>query len=220
MEDLSNHVTDFAVIAVLMISGIWAFMRGLVHEVLTIGAWIGAIFAALYGYPVFKPYVEQWIHPLWLAHIATGAGLFLVTLVTLWLVTKGISNQIRRSALNALDRSLGFLYGLVRGTVMICLTYIVLNWFVPEDEQPGWLVNARSLILVKKGAALIVDLVPDELTIGGAKGATGGGAAGLSNERVFRLLNRPEPKEPGTTRRDGYQVRERREIERLLRTNQ
>ena len=41
---------DLVVIAILLISGALAFFRGFVHEVLSIGGWVGSGFAAWYGY--------------------------------------------------------------------------------------------------------------------------------------------------------------------------
>ncbi|MBI4183266.1 MAG: CvpA family protein [Proteobacteria bacterium] len=220
MQTLSTHATDLAVIAVLVVSGLWAFLRGFVHEVLAIGAWLGAVFAALYGFPLVQPYARSLIGLKIAADLAAGAGLFLVTLVVLSLVTKAIAGRIRRSALNPLDRSLGFLYGLLRGAVVVSLAYLALTWFLPPERHPGWVAGARSRVIVAQGAEFLAGLVPKELGLR-ADGAAGGRtSAEMPSERVFRMLIRPEPKAPAPARGDGYDARQRREIEQLLRANQ
>ena len=45
MENLPVNPTDLVVIVVILLSAIFAFVRGFVHEVLAVGAWLGAAIA-------------------------------------------------------------------------------------------------------------------------------------------------------------------------------
>ena len=51
---------DLVVFGFLAISGLLAFMRGLVREVLGIGAWIGAVAAAFFALPTMRGMVRNW----------------------------------------------------------------------------------------------------------------------------------------------------------------
>ena len=51
---------DLAVFGFLSISGLLAFARGLVREVLGIGAWVGAFAAAFFALPVMRRFVRGW----------------------------------------------------------------------------------------------------------------------------------------------------------------
>jgi hypothetical protein len=51
---------DLAVFGFLAISGLLAFMRGFVREVLGIGAWVGAVAAAILGLPTMRGFVRNW----------------------------------------------------------------------------------------------------------------------------------------------------------------
>ena len=52
---------DLVVLAVLAVSALLAFMRGLVREVLGIGAWVAAVVVAIEGLPFARPIVRRWL---------------------------------------------------------------------------------------------------------------------------------------------------------------
>jgi len=139
------HWIDILVIATLLISGAFAYARGFVHEVLSIAGWIGAAFATIYGTPVLKHFTRQLIDTPFIADLITGILIFIGVLVILSIITKQISRGVKESALGALDRALGFLFGLLRGAVVVSLVWIGYEWTTPPKEQPEWLFDARTM---------------------------------------------------------------------------
>lgn len=220
MPDLTMF--DVGLVVILIISGLLAFVRGFIQEVLSIGAWIGAIIATIFGLPYVKPFAREFISHTMLADAVAGGAIFLVTLVILWILTQMISNRVKGSALNALDRSLGFVFGLVRGAVLVCLLFIGVEWLVKPEQQPDWLRNARSLPLVVWGSDQLRSLVPtdaQEAAAGAADVAGDKARKVLETHRMLRDIMSPEPKgPPSETDRgvDGYTPKERRDMERLI----
>ena len=98
---------DLAVLAVLALSALAGFVRGLVREVLGIGAWVLALLAASpWGFfPAVVPLVRQRIAD---PNIADGAAflvVFVPALLVLWIVARTLSGRVQRSAVGGLDRS-------------------------------------------------------------------------------------------------------------------
>lgn len=151
---------DFAVIGVLAISAILAFMRGLVREVLGVGAWIGAGLAAAWGTPLARPQVHHWMGGSPWADPATFVAIFLVTLIVLLLIAHAIGGAVRRSPLGGLDRTLGLLFGLGRGAVLVILAYIIAGMVVPVDRWPEPVQQARLIYPTYSGARWAVHLLP------------------------------------------------------------
>ena len=222
MADLPLTAVDIGILVVLLVSGLLAFARGFVHEVLSVGGWVGAVLAAFFALPYVRPYARQAIENELVADIAAGVGVFLVTLVVLSFAKRSISRRVQDSALNALDRSLGFLFGVLRGAVLISLAYIAVEWMMPPSDQPPWLRGARAMPLVEEGARLLKSVVPDE-----TRTTTGDTADGVRDEtrkvletqRMLRDIMTPEPKgaaTDGDAAPDGYGRKERREMERLI----
>ena len=161
MADFTFTVADVGVLGILMISAVLAFARGLIKETLSVVGWVGAIFAVLYVFPLLQPFTRDLIPLDILADAVTGIVIFLAALVSISFVSYAIAKRVRESSLNAIDRSLGFLFGVVRGAVVICIAYLVLVQLVPMSNHPTWIRDARSLPTVELGANLLIKLVPE-----------------------------------------------------------
>ncbi len=153
---------DLVVLAVLALSGLLALMRGLVREVLGVGAWVGAaLVASPYGaFPYVQPFARQHISDPTIADVVAIAAVFLAMLVIFWIVASAIGNAIRGSVLGGLDRTLGFVFGLVRGAVLVAALYVLAGKFVPIAQWPEPVTEARSMPLIRSAAIWLVDQVP------------------------------------------------------------
>ncbi len=161
MENLPVSVVDIVLILVILTSAILAFMRGFVHEVLTIAAWIGAIVFTIFAFEPGLPYVQDYIANTMVANVVTGLTLFVVSLIVFTMVSHAISRNVKTSGLGAVDRSLGLLFGAARGIFLICAAYLVMMWAIPKPEdRPLWVQNARSTPMVEKGAVYLASLIP------------------------------------------------------------
>lgn len=220
MSDLPLNVVDIIVLAVLLISAALAFFRGFVHEVLAIGAWVGAALATLYGFPHVQPYVRQVIAIDLLADIVAGVAVFLATLVVLAIATRLLAARVQNSSLGALDRSLGLVFGLLRGAVIVALAWLVLAWAIPNPaERPDYIQAAKSRRFVEAGAAVLSRVLPSSLS---ADGSAAMDAARREAERARELkdaydtLSRPAPNGDAPERQKGYNDTARQEMDRLI----
>lgn len=151
---------DFAVIGVIAVSALLAFMRGLVREVLGIGAWLGAGLAALSALPLVRPQFHQWMGTSpWTDPVAFVA-VFVVALIVLMLIAHLIGRLVRRSALGGLDRTLGLVFGVARGVALVIVAYIVGGMVVPVDHWPDPVRQARLLSSAYDGAVWVVHQLP------------------------------------------------------------
>lgn len=201
---------DLAVLAVLLVSGLLAMLRGFVREVLGIGAWVGAAVAAIAFYPQAAPYLHAWIEPGLIANLAAGGAIFVVVLILLSLVARLLSDRVQDSAAGSIDRTLGLIFGLVRGVALVCFAYIVLAFLAGDRARwPEWLREARSVRLAEPGAAWIVAQLPPGLLPAPP-------ASGAQRPSADQLL-RPAPARPAE-RGEGYRPEERRDLDRLLNT--
>ncbi len=153
---------DIILAAIMLISGFLAMFRGLTREVLSILSWAVAALATLFFFPKYQAQARVYIEPALLADAVLAGGIFLVVLIVVSLITVRISDGVLDSRIGALDRTLGFVFGLARGLVLVVIAYLFFTWLVPEDTQPEWIKNARSLPLLKQTGAGIVSLLPED----------------------------------------------------------
>jgi membrane protein required for colicin V production len=219
MDSLPVNILDLAIIAILLVSGGLAFMRGFVHEVLAVAAWVGAALATLHGLPALRGIARAQISSTFVADLVTGAVIFLVSLLVFAVVTKAISRRVRESALNSVDSSLGFIFGLLRGAVIVCLAYMLADWIIGRDPQPQWLAQAKARPLMERGAQMIRSIAPDELGLAEEKtrAAADGAQDVLEMQRAYRNLTSPQPRKTNDQGNDGaYSSGERKDMDRLF----
>src|SRR5215470_7971639 len=106
MDALPVNAVDLMVAGIVVVSGLLAFARGLVREVLSIVGWLGAALVTLFGIPYVRPYLAPIVgQDSVVLNVVTGVLIFVVTLVALSLASFGIARQVKNSQLSALDRS-------------------------------------------------------------------------------------------------------------------
>lgn len=155
---------DLIILGVIGLSTLLAFSRGFIKELLSILGWIGAVIATVAFFAPGRIMVRQFIPNELLADITTGIGIFVVTLVLCGMLNHWISAQVRGNGLGALDRSLGLVFGLVRGSVIVCAAFVLGAWFEPDRAQwPEMAKSARLLPTVERGAAFLLQLLPDDI---------------------------------------------------------
>ncbi|MFD2207836.1 CvpA family protein [Kiloniella antarctica] len=162
MENLPISLLDVVVIGIIVVSGLFALFRGFVHEVLSVASWIGAGFITLWGFHPLLPYVQRFINIPFVAELVTGFTLFVVTLGLLMVLIRSICKHVRESTFGPLDRSLGFLFGLLRGSIIVCIAWIALFVFLMPQEE-GWPVDverAKTRPAIQQGSAILVQLLP------------------------------------------------------------
>jgi len=179
LSQLPINVTDLVILAVLLISGLLALSRGFVKEVLSIAGWVIATVAALELFPLLQPIVRRYIDQGLIADSITAVGIFVVVLTLASLLSSAISRRVQRSDIGILDRSLGFLFGLLRGVVVTSLAYLVLVQFLAKKEQPDWLRDARAMPAIEYSADLLARLAPEDVR----KGLAGVGELGRESGR-------------------------------------
>jgi membrane protein required for colicin V production len=219
MDSLPINGLDLAVGIVLLISALLAFMRGFVHEVLSIAAWVGAVLAAMHGLPFARP-IE------WAADAAAAVLIFLVVLLALSILTNAVSRSIQKSALNNLDRSLGFAFGLVRALVFLGIGLIITDWLT-SGERPKWMARAKTLPIIEMSADGVKAVLP--VTFMAANDAAKDGAAkinrALEHKETLDRLNLPALKAPeddkSTEKTNGpaYKEQDQRSLDRLFEMN-
>jgi membrane protein required for colicin V production len=167
---------DLGVLAIIAISALLAMLRGFTREVMAIISWGAAAAAAVYLYPLVAPKLAEVGSPIFIAKesmrpYVAGAAVFFVVLILVSIITIRISDAILDSKIGALDRSLGFLFGGLRGLILCAIAFIFLQWLAPDlanGETPAngpkkdWFAHSKSLPLLKSVSAQLLALLPDD----------------------------------------------------------
>jgi membrane protein required for colicin V production len=153
---------DIIVLAVMLLSGLLAMIRGFMREILSIAAWGAAALTTLYAFPKLLPTAKTYFNNDTLAMIAVVAGVFLGTLIVATVITSRLSDMVLDSRIGALDRTLGFLFGLGRGLLIVVVAFLFFAWLVPERSQPEWVRGAKSKVVLQSTGQWLMSMLPDD----------------------------------------------------------
>lgn len=158
-------VFDILVIAVMVISGLLAMVRGFASEVLSILSWVVAALAALLLYPLLLPLVQTLVDAYWISLLISAVLIFLVVYVAMSALTYRWMERAHGGDIGFLDRSLGFVFGIARGLFVVSIAFLVFVWLVPDRrDQPDWITDARLMPLVDFTADALGSLAAQQST--------------------------------------------------------
>ena len=145
---------DAGLLAVCFISGLLAMYRGFAREMLSIVSWAVAAAAVLYFVIFHKPFAQDMAQQMGtkvpVAQIVVGAVIFLIVLIIVHLITARLSDTILDSRIGMIDRVLGFLFGVLRGFILIVIPYMFYEAFFPDPKmQVPWVREAKTLPYIK-----------------------------------------------------------------------
>ena len=159
---------DAVAAAVIVLSSILAYSRGLVREALAIAGWVGAAVLAFIFAPQAQPLVKELpvvgkflTDSCELSIIAAFAAVFAIGLIIAALFTPLFSSVVQRSALGGIDQGLGFLFGVLRGIVLIVVAFIVYDRAVGPNSLP-MVDESRSAKVIATFQAKIDGNIPTD----------------------------------------------------------
>lgn len=161
-------IIDAVVAGVIVISAILAFSRGLIREAMAIVGWIAAFVLAFTFAGSVKPliheipYVGSFLgESCELGIIASFMVVLAVSLVVVSLFTPLFSSAVRNSALGGFDQGLGFLFGVLRGALLVAVAFIVYDRVV-VNEKIAMVEDSRSAAIFSRMQTAIEDRIPDD----------------------------------------------------------
>ena len=160
-------VIDGGVALVIVVSAILAYSRGFVREALSIIGWIVAAIAAYFLAPKAEPLIRE--IPILkdflgdsceLSIIAAFAAVFALALVVVSIFTPLFSSAVQRSAIGGLDQGLGFLFGVLRGLLLVAIALVVYDRVV--SEPIAMIDDSRTNKIFAAAQDALNDSIPED----------------------------------------------------------
>jgi len=141
--------TDYVVIAAILVSAAVGAARGFLREAIAFAAWVIALFLAWHFSDLVAPHLggllaDSQVRP-WAARV------IIVTLVLLLGVGVGatLSHYVRLSIFSGMDRLLGFVFGVLRGFVLLGV-FVILGQLLRLEDEHWW----RNSLLIPYGESI------------------------------------------------------------------
>ena len=157
MFDLTT--LDYIYIIVVLVSTIWATIRGGVYETIATLSWIIAAVAARFASPILDGWLQNWFK---LSESTVGTLVasyfivFFVILIAVGFFNQKLRDRIQNSIMNVTDHTLGVIFGIVRGVVVMGFVYWGALWYYSDAPRlPRWLDMARMRPVMHTTAELL-----------------------------------------------------------------
>ncbi len=146
MFDLT--ILDYIYVGIVLASTIWATMRGGVFETIATMSWVVAAISARFASPWLDAVLQKWFD---LSESTVGtlvASYFIVFFAVLLIVgfiNQKLRDRIQDSIMNVTDKTLGVIFGIVRGVAVMGVFYWGALWYYSDTPMlPQWLAQART----------------------------------------------------------------------------
>ena len=140
---------DYIYIVMVVGSAIWATVRGGIYETIATISWVVAAVAARFISPYLDSLLQSWFK---LSESTVGTLVasyfivFFVILVAVGFINQKLRDKIQDSVLSVTDKTLGVIFGIIRGVVVMGFVYWGLLWYYSDVPTglPSWVANART----------------------------------------------------------------------------
>lgn len=161
-------LVDGGVALVIVISAILAYSRGFVREAMSILGWIAAAVVAF----LFAGRVEPLIREIpmlgdflgdscELSIIAAFAAVFAIALVVISLFTPLFASVVQNSALGGIDQGLGFLFGALRGVILVAIAFLVYDRVIAGEPIP-MIDESRTANIFARTEEKLIQQLPED----------------------------------------------------------
>ncbi|MGB1077223.1 MAG: CvpA family protein [Bdellovibrionales bacterium] len=168
-------ITDVVVIVVLLVSAGVALFRGLIKEILTILGIVGGLAIAFFFGDDFVPMVEGWLGVVpdedperlfgvlpydLLAQILSYAGVCILFVIILNIISHFLSKAVSSSGLGPIDRTLGLIFGILRGVLLLGVLYLPVHLMAPEEKKTEWFEGSNMIFYLETTSAWLAGFLP------------------------------------------------------------
>lgn len=153
---------DWILLAIIAVSGLIGVWRGFVREAISLTTWILAFWIALMFAPNLAAILPAGIESPTARWVGSAIALFMATLLAGGLANYLVSSLVDRTGLTGTDRSLGVVFGVLRGVAVIALCVLVMERTALVDER--WWQESTFLPVFAPAAAWMGENIPGNLT--------------------------------------------------------
>ena len=145
-------IIDGIVAVIILLSAVLAYSRGFVREVLAIGGWVLAAIVAYVFAPAVQPLMKE--VPVLRDFLGESGELAMIGAFVLSVITPLFSGAVQRSPLGGIDRGLGFMFGVLRGAVLVAIAFLVYERVIVSDPIPMVDESRTSVIFAQLSETL------------------------------------------------------------------
>ena len=139
---------DVIILVLILISALFAFFRGFSLELLSISVWIISFFGSYaYGNNLVN-FFNKIVNNILISTAISYVLAFLIIFVIFSFLTRKFSVFIKDSYVGLIDKSLGFIFGILRGYIIVGLCFFLFDYFY-KGKRLEFIDNSKIIPVIK-----------------------------------------------------------------------
>ena len=138
----SYQIFDLSILVFILFSAFFAFLRGFSQELFSLFSWIGSFIGSYFFGGLLISEINQIFNNILISSIVSYVSVFIILLFILSFITKKFANTVKESDVGMVDRTLGFLFGVLRGYVIISFSLFSLDYFY-DNKNIKWIQDSK-----------------------------------------------------------------------------
>jgi membrane protein required for colicin V production len=174
METAGLTFLDYGVITIMVLSTLFAFIRGFIGSFLSLAGWALSIYLAYTMFPVIKPFLDEKIKSPIVVIVAGHTALLIGFLIAFGIINLICTSAVKGLTSGIIDRTLGGAFGAARGAIIVSFLFFVVatavtifngdqqdNKGMKDDAMPKWLSSSKTYPFMKEGSEVLASVIPD-----------------------------------------------------------
>ena len=161
-----NYFDIFA-LGLVLVSGIFAYHRGLAREVMSILGWIVSALVAFIAAPLVAPLLNSVPYLGNIIENSCELGIlmafvvtFAVALIVSAFITSVVTSVTKLPGINILNRTLGLLFGILRGCLILTIILLVVDTALPTGGIFDAISESNSAEIFQYSKEALRDNIP------------------------------------------------------------
>ena len=150
MFDLT--IMDYVYVLVVIVSTIWATVRGGIYETIATMSWVASAITARFVSPYLDKLLQDWFNVSGSTVgtlVASYFIVFFVILIIVGFINQKLREKIQNSFLAASDKTLGVIFGIIRSVVVMGFVYWGALWYYSDTPRlPHWVADAKTRVVM------------------------------------------------------------------------
>ena len=143
-------LVDFIFLSLTIFSSLIGLSRGFIKEFLSLIKWLVSLYIAFISFEKTKILLSSFLKDTEILDLIAAISTFLLTFLILSLIFNFLSKFLSLKGISFIDKSLGFLFGLLRMILIFCLIFIIYTDVFYNQEKPSWFNDSYSIKYVEK----------------------------------------------------------------------
>lgn len=131
---------DYAILLVVLFSGLISLLRGFIREALSLVGWVAAFLVARQFYKPLSEYLnlsDSLANPT-IRYALAGVILFALVLFLVAILGMFLGHLLTKAGLSQVDRALGLVFGAARGVLISAAILFLMAVFTRFPNEPWW----------------------------------------------------------------------------------